>query len=165
MHVVSGKLRKPPFIKDNCGQDCQSKMYAIELTEVTKDWQTQEKSYTNYKAMFFAKTDGAKSFYDKAFAEGSFVVVAAEKIKPEIFNADSGKQYITLNLYDAKLESCLPVEDGQQGGSGYQKPQQQTQQRAQQQKPQYDEPSIDYDDSIPFAQHWKQFGKKSLHSI
>lgn len=31
--------------------------------------------------------------------------------------------------------------------------------------PQYKDIPEDYDDCIPFAQHWKQFGKKALHSI
>ena len=54
MHIVSGKLRKPPFVKDGCGQEGNSRMYGIELAEVIKDWQTQEKLYTNYRAVFFA---------------------------------------------------------------------------------------------------------------
>ena len=93
-HVVAGKLRKAPFIKEGCGQDGQSKMYAIELAEMTKDWQTQEKSYTNYKALFFAKTDAAKQFYDHAFAEGAFVVVYCEKIK---VNHESMMAKLTLH--------------------------------------------------------------------
>ena len=34
MHVVTGELRKAPYIKDGCGQDGQSKMYILELSEV-----------------------------------------------------------------------------------------------------------------------------------
>jgi hypothetical protein len=49
--------------------------------------------------------------------------------------------------------------------SGQQQQPQQTQQRAQQQKPQYNDVPMDFDDDIHFAQHWKQFGKKALHSI
>ena len=154
MHIVSGKLRKPPFIKDGCGAEGNSRMYGIELAEVIKDYRTDEKSYTNYRAVFFAKTDGAKQFYDQAFAEGSFVVVAAEKIKAEVYNAENGNQYITLNLDNARLEGCLPVESAhQQGGWGQpQQPQAQPQQHQprqqpqQRQAPQYD----DIDDSIPF---------------
>lgn len=125
MHIVSGKIRKAPFIKENCGQDGQSKMYVIELAEVIKDWQTQEKTYSNYKAMFFAKTDGAKGFYDQVFAEGSFVVVAAEKLKVETFDATSGTTYVTLNMENARLESCLPLSDQGQSAQQPQQPQQQ----------------------------------------
>ena len=128
MHIVSGKIRKAPFIKENCGQDGQSKMYVIELAEVTKDWQTQEKSYANYKAMFFAKTDGAKGFYDQVFAEGSFVVVASEKLKVDTFDATSGTTYVTLNMENARLESCLPLSD--QGQSSQQPQQNNYQQQA-----------------------------------
>ncbi len=174
-HVVSGKLRKPPFIKEGCGQDGQSKMYAIELSEMTKDYRTQEKSYTNYKALFFAKTEGAKAYYDKAFEEGSFVVVACEKLKVDV--SECG-QYIRLEMDNARLEGALTNENqgapsggqnwgqpqqpnggqpynqapqnGQQQG-GYQQPNQAPQRQPQQQNqaPQYND-MPDFDDDIPF---------------
>lgn len=160
MHTVSGKLRKEPYIKDGCGQDGQSKMYIIELAEVIKDYQTQEKTYTNYKAMFFAKTDGAKQFYDKAFAEGSFVVVASEKLKVDQFQADNGATYITLMMENARLTGAMPVSDMGESWGQPQQPQQQYQQSQQQapqqrapqqrQPQQYNQPPEDYDDSIPF---------------
>jgi single-stranded DNA-binding protein len=159
MHTVSGKLRKAPYIKDGCGQDGQSKMYIIELAEVIKDYQTQEKTYTNYKAMFFGKTDGAKQFYDKAFAEGSFVVVASEKLKVDQFQADNGTNYITLMMENARLTGAMPVSDmGESWGQPQQPQQQAPQQRAPQQRqpqqraaqPQYNEPPMDFDDDIPF---------------
>jgi transcription initiation factor TFIID subunit TAF12 len=122
-HIVSGKLRKAPFIKEGCGPQGDSTMFIIELAEMNKDWQTQEKSYTNYKAMFFAKTDAAKGYYHKAFAEGSFVVVQCEKLKVDTFQADSGVTYVTLNMENARLEGALTVED--QGGTPQQQQQQQ----------------------------------------
>lgn len=131
-HIVSGKLRKAPFIKEGCGQG-DSTMFIIELAEMTKDYQTQEKSYTNYKAMFFAKTDAAKGYYHKAFAEGSFVVVQCEKLKVDTFQADSGVTYVTLNMENARLEGALTAED--QGGMP-QQPQQQQQGWGQPQQPQ-----------------------------
>jgi single-stranded DNA-binding protein len=136
-HVVAGKLRKAPFIKENCGQDGQSKLYDVELAEVTKDWQTQEKSYTNYSALFFAKTPGAKDFYDKAFAEGSFIVVACEKLKTDIQQGNDGRTFVKLQMNNPRLESCLPVSD--MGAA----PQQQYQQPAQPQQtsPAYQQPA------------------------
>ena len=74
-HIVQGKIRKAPFIKEGCGPDGMSKMYAVELSEVVKDYKSGEKSYTNYKAMFFAKTPNAQAYYDQALAEGSYIVV------------------------------------------------------------------------------------------
>lgn len=161
-HIVSGKLRKAPFIKEGCGAQENSTMFVIELAEMTKDYQTQEKSYTNYKAMMFAATDAAKAYYHKAFAEGSFVVVQCEKLKVDTFQADSGVTYVTLNMENARLEGALTVED--QGGMPQQPqqqynapqqqqvPQQQYQQQPQQQaQPQYNNPPQDFDDSqIPF---------------
>lgn len=161
-HIVSGKLRKAPFIKEGCGPQGDSTMFIIELAEMNKDWQTQEKSYTNYKAMFFAKTDAAKGYYHKAFAEGSFVVVQCEKLKVDTFQADSGVTYVTLNMESARLEGALTVEDqcgmSQQPQQQYnapqqqQVPQQQYQQQPQQQaQQQYNNPPQGFDDSqIPF---------------
>lgn len=150
-HIVSGKLRKQPFVKDNCGSDGMSKMYIVELAEVNKDYQTQEKSYTNYKAMFFAKTDGAKQFYDRAFAEGSFVVIQSEKLKVDMFQADNGSTYVTLMMENARLEGALTLED--QGGQSqqYSQPAPQKQQAPQQRQPapQFKEPPADFDDDIP----------------
>ena len=169
-HIVSGKLRKAPFIKEGCGAQGSSTMFVIELAEMTKDYQTQEKSYTNYKAMMFAATDAAKAYYHKAFAEGSFVVVQCEKLKVDTFQADSGVTYVTLNMENARLEGAMIFEDmieevskvaaqmPQQSQQQYNAPQQQqaTQQQHQQQpqqqaQQQYNNPSQGFDDSqIPF---------------
>jgi hypothetical protein len=165
-HIVSGKLRKAPFIKEGCGAQGNSTMFVIELAEMTKDYQTQEKSYTNYKAMLFAATDAAKAYYHKAFAEGSFVVVQCEKLKVDTFQADSGVTYVTLNMENARLEGALTIEDQggmpqqpqqqQQGWGQTQQPQQAPQQQynaPQQQQPQrqpQQQPSTDYSDDIPF---------------
>lgn len=147
-HVVSGKLRKEPFIKQGVGQGGESDMFVIELAEVNKDYKTGEKTYTNYKAMFFAKTSGAKEFYGKAFANGSFVVVQSEKLKVDQFKADSGTTYITLMMDNARLESALPVSDM---GESWGQPQQQQQSAPQQQAPhqQYNQVPDDFDD-VPF---------------
>ena len=104
-HTVHGLLRKAPFIKDNCGQDGQSKMYVVELSEMTKDYQTGEKAYSNYKAMLFAKSDAAKGYYDKALAEGSFIVLSCEKLKVEQ-REHEGKTYVSLMMENARLEGA-----------------------------------------------------------
>ena len=166
-HIVSGKLRKPTFIKDGCGQDGQSKMYGIELAEVIKDYKTGEKSYTNYKALFFAKTDAAKGYYDQALAEGSYVVVACEKIKLES-REHNGQTYHSLMMENPRLEGANYPEAAQiqnwgqpqqaipQSQPQRQAPQQQqrpVQQNMQQQQPQqqYTNPPMNFDDDIPFA--------------
>jgi hypothetical protein len=155
-HVVSGKLRKQPFVKPGVGQDGQSTMYIIELAEVIKDYRTEEKTYTNYKAMFFAKTQGANDFYSKAFEEGSFVTVASEKLKAELFQADSGVTYVTMIMENPRLEGALPVSEmtgsqsqsRQQQHGGWGQPQQPQQQQTQSQsQPQY---NYSDDDTPPF---------------
>ena len=151
-HVVSGRLRKEPFIKSGVGQDGGSTMYAIELAEVVKEWNSDEKHYSNYKALFFAKSQAASDFYSKAFAQGSFVTVSCEKLKVEQRNYN-GQIYVSLQMENPRLEGALPVSEQGQQNAGWgqpQQPQQQQQQATKQAQPQYNEPPKGYDDDIPF---------------
>ena len=166
-HIVQGKIRKAPFIKEGCGPDGMSKMYAVELAEVVKDYKSGEKSYTNYKAMFFAKTPNAQAYYDQALAEGSYIVVSCEKLKIEQ-REHNGTTYITLMMESPRLDGANYPEQGQQQAS--QQYQQQQRQQAQQQwenprqqrQPAYNEPPIDFSDDVPFAPIGLQFG--GLHN-
>lgn len=169
-HVVAGKLRKATFIKDGCGPDGMSKMYGIELAEVVKDYKTGEKSYTNYKALFFAKTPNAQAYYDQALAEGSYIVVSCEKLKIEQ-REHNGQTYITLMMESPRLDGANYPEQGQQQNQQQDNPQyQQQRQQAQQQwanpqqqrQPAYNEPPMDFRDDIPFAPIGLQFG--GLHN-
>lgn len=129
-HTIGGKLRKAPFIKTGCGPTQESTMYIIELSEMTKDWQTQEKSYTNYSAMFFAKTQGANDLYSKVFEEGSFVVVSCEKLKTDIQQGNDGRTFVKMQMENPRLESFLSVSEMGAQQQGYSQPQQQHQQMA-----------------------------------
>ena len=170
-HIVQGKIRKAPFIKEGCGPDGMSKMYAVELSEVVKDYKSGEKSYANYKAMFFAKTPAAKSYYDQALAEGSYIVVSCEKLKVEQ-REHNGQIYITLMMESPRLDGANYPEQNQQQGQQQASQQYQQQQRQQSQQqwanPQqqrqqaYNEPPQDFDDDIKFAPIGLQFG--GLHN-
>ena len=155
-HIVAGKLRKATFIKDGCGPDGQSKMYGIELAEVIKDYKTGEKSYTNYKALFFAKTDAAKGYYDQALAEGSYVVVACEKIKLES-REHNGQTYHSLAMENPRLEGANYPETAQNSGWGQPQqamPQSQPQRQApQQQRPAQQNP-VQQNIQQPQQQQW-----------
>lgn len=162
-HIVQGKIRKAPFIKEGCGPDGMSKMYAVELAEVVKDYKSGEKSYTNYKAMFFAKTPNAQAYYDQALAEGSYIVVSCEKLKIEQ-REHNGTTYITLMMESPRLDGANYPEQGQQQAS--QQYQQQQRQQAQQQWENQQQGQQggyqDFDDDIPFAPVGLQFG--GLHN-
>jgi hypothetical protein len=147
MHIVSGELRKAPFIKPNCGQDGQSTMFAVELSEVMKDYQTGEKVYTNYKAVIFAKSPGQIDYYNSVLVEGNFIVVSGEKLKIDVSPCG---QYTKLNIENARLENAGYIAQGQsnqqapqqqgyapqqqQAQGGYQQPPQQQYQQAPQQQ-------------------------------
>lgn len=155
-HVVAGKLRKATFIKDGCGPDGMSKMYGIELAEVVKDYKTGEKSYTNYKALFFAKTPNAQAYYDQALAEGSYIVVSCEKLKIEQ-REHNGQTYTTLMMENPRLDGANHPEQGQQQQrrqpaqhNQYQQQRHGMQQQQRQQQPVYNEPPMDFSDDVPF---------------
>lgn len=172
-HVVSSKIFKAPFTKDGCGQDGQSKMYSVDLSEVVKDYKTGEKTYANYKALFFAKSDAAKNYYDQALNIDSFVVVSCEKLKVEQ-REHNGTNYVTLLMENPSLEganfsqSAQPAQQQQyhapqqqpapQMAPAYQpqQPQQQAPRPTPQHKPQYTPaqqqaaPANTFDDEIPF---------------
>lgn len=165
-HTVSGKLFKAPFVK----QLQDSTMYGIKLSEMTKD-KNGEKSYVNYDVVLFAKSQGQIDFYNQATAEGSFVVVSCEKLKLKVSQCG---QYTSLSMENARLENASYGTGGQPAPQaqsyGQKAPQQPAPQMApayqpapQQQAPapqqqqlapkapaQYNEPSMDFDDEIPF---------------
>ena len=143
MHIIHGELRKAPFVKPGCGQDGQSTMFIIELSEMIKDRQTGEKQYTNYSAAIFAKSPAQIDYYNTSLVEGNFVVVNCEKLKVDV-NESNGKQYIKLQMEGARLEGAKYIESNQQGApqqpaqGGYQSqqnPTYQPQQQGQNQQP------------------------------
>jgi len=113
MHIIHGELRKAPYIKAGCGQDGQSTMFIIELSEMIKDRQTGEKLYTNYSAAIFAKSPAQIDYYTTSLVEGNFVLVNCEKLKVDI-NESNGKQYIKLQMENARLEGAKYIESNQQ---------------------------------------------------
>lgn len=136
MHIIHGELRKAPYIKTGCGQDGQSTMFIIELSEVIKDRQTGENIYTNYSAAIFAKSPAQINYYSTSLVVGNFVVINCEKLKVDI-SESNGKQYIKLQMEGARLGGAKYIESnqGQQQqaqGQGFQQqaPQQQQQQPA-----------------------------------
>ena len=147
-HTVHGMLRKEPMIK----QLQESTMFVVELAEMVKDYKTGEKTYTNYKAMLFAKSDAAIAYYTKATKLGSFIVLTSEKLKIETFDAQSGKTYITLMMDNARLEGAHFDDTGSQ-------PQQaapQYQQAPQQQAPAYQQPQQPQQQAAPQYQQAPQ---------
>jgi hypothetical protein len=134
MHIIHGELRKAPYIKAGCGQDGQSTMFIVELSEVIKDRQTGENTYTNYSAAIFAKSPAQIGYYTTSLVEGNFIVVNCEKLKVDV-SESSGKQYIKLQMENARLEGAKYIENNQQGGYQQQAPQQyQPQQQGYQQQ-------------------------------
>jgi hypothetical protein len=132
MHIIHGEMRKAPFIKPGCGQDQQSTMFIIELAEVNKNYTTGEKSYTNYSAAIFAKSQAQIDHYNTTLVEGNFIVITGDKLKVDV-SESQGKQYIKLQVENARLEGSGYIDNNQQQ---QQAPQQQQYQHPQQQQSQ-----------------------------
>ena len=125
MHIVHGELRKAPFIKQVGTQGNEATMFIIELSEMIKDRQTGEKLYTNYSAAIFAKTPAQIDYYNTSLVEGNYVVVNCEKLKVKVSDC---KQYIKLEMENARLEGAKYIEV-KQGGFQQAPAQQQYQQQ------------------------------------
>ena len=157
MHIVTGQLRKAPFVK--VLQDAT--MFAVELSEMIKDYKTGEKVYTNYSALLFAKSEAHVNHYNNVLVEGNFIVLTSEKLKIEV--SQCGK-YTKLQMDNARLENSNFIQGNaqpQQQSYQQQAPQQQRQapqapqyqQQApqqQQQRPQQAPQAASFDDDIPF---------------
>lgn len=131
MHIVHGQLRKAPYVKAGVGKDGQSTMFAVELSEMIKDYKTGEKTYTNYKAILFAASDAHVSHYMNTLVEGNFIVITAEKLKVEV--SECG-QYIKLYMDNARLEGSGFIQQGQGGQQAPARNQAPSQQLAQKQQ-------------------------------
>ena len=161
MHIVTGQLRKAPFVK--VLQDAT--MFAVELSEMIKDYKTGEKVYTNYSALLFAKSEAHVNHYNNVLVEGNFIVLTSEKLKIEV--SQCGK-YTKLQMDNARLENSNFIQGNaqpQQQSYQQQAPQQQQrqapqapqyqqqapqQQAPQQQRPQQAPQAASFDDDIPF---------------
>ena len=113
MHIVHGELRQAPYIKQGVGADGQSTLFIVELSEVTKDRQTGDKSYANYSAALFAKSPAQINHYTNQLVEGNFIVVNCEKLRVDV-QESKGKQYIKLQMENARLEGTKYIDNQQQ---------------------------------------------------
>lgn len=141
MHVITGEIRKEPFVKQ--GQN--GTLYIVELAESFKDRDGQ-RQYTNYKFFFNAKSDAMNGWYSEAFQQGKVISVSCDQLRIDS-SEYNGQIYNTLTA-----AGFANLVFSQRGGD--QSPQQQSQPRQQaprQQAPQQsNEPPMNFDDDIPF---------------
>lgn len=133
-HIITGELRKEPYTKEGQNNSGAYKMYIVELSESIKDRQTQERTYTNYSATFFASSDAMRGWYDEALQAGKVISVSSEALKINQ-REHNGQTYITLQMEQPRLVfSQRGAGAPQQSG----KPQRQP------------SPQQNFDDDIPF---------------
>jgi hypothetical protein len=108
MHVLTNKLRKE--VKEVPTQN--GSMFVVEMAEVTKDFKTGEKAYTNYKAKLFTKTPEHAAFLRENLVVGSVVTIAAEKLVTDLYLGGQTPR-VTMDMDNPRLQSVHKPE-GQQ---------------------------------------------------
>lgn len=141
MHVITGEIRKEPFVK----QGANGTLYIVELSESFKD-REGNRQYTNYKFFFNAKSDGMNNWYREAFQQGKVISVSCDQLRIDS-QEYNGQIYNTLTA--AGFPNLLFSQRGEGQTPQQQQPRQQ-QQSPRQQAPQNNEPPMDFDDDIPF---------------
>lgn len=145
MHILTGEIRKAPFVKEQANGNT---LYIVEMSERYKDREGQSQ-YTNYKFFMTASNDVRKQIYAEAFQVGKSVSITCETLQVEV-REHEGKQYVTLmaggfaNLAYHQRDSA-----GGQQQPAQRQPSQQQRQPAQRQQ-QQPAPQTNFDDDIPF---------------
>lgn len=153
MHVVTGVIRKEPYVKEGSNNNGPWKMYAVDVSERMKirnrDGQ-DETVYTNYRAVFFAKENMIK-WYDEALQIDKVISVTCRTL--QIVNREhNGTIYSHNEMIMPQLEFSQR-ETSQNGGnqqSGWGQPQQQKVQQPPKPQNSGGNPGMDFDDDIPF---------------
>ena len=152
MHVITGTIRKAPYTQEGQNQKGGWKMFAVELSESWKDFKTQERKYTNYRATLFASSPGAIQYYNEVLVEGAIVSVTCDQLQINQ-REHNGTNYVTLDPVNPKL-AFAKAPDAQSGQAQQQtkaqpnKPATRNNQQAQQNA--NNEPPINFNDDIPF---------------
>lgn len=145
MHIITGEIRKDPFIKQ--GQN--GTLYIVELSESYKD-REGNRQYTNYKFFFNAKSEGMNAWYADAFQKGKVVSVSCDQLRIDS-SEYNGQIYNTLTSAGFANLQFSQRGEGQPQQQQQSAPQQQRQQPPRQNPPaQNNEPPMDFDDDIPF---------------
>lgn len=159
--TITGKLNKPA----TQFQAGDSTGFGIRLGVKFYDRETKADAYTNFECVVFAKAPAQVQFYQNALVEGAVVEVTGEKLKIRQFQGNNGLS-LSIELLDAKLgfvyapqaaQQQRPApqpQQRQQPQQGFNQPRQAPPQGYQGQMPQQRppmEPSIDFEDDIPFA--------------
>ncbi|EBX9284909.1 hypothetical protein DT187_07500 [Salmonella enterica subsp. enterica serovar Brunei] len=92
------------------------------------DRQSKQKEWTNYSAAVFANPGAQADYYRNVLVEGGIVEITGENIKVDVYQGQNG-QSITLELLNARIGFA---------NSGNN------------QQPSNNQPSQQFDDSIPF---------------
>ena len=142
--TVTGKINKAAN-EFNAGESIG---FGLRLGVQYYDRKTQQKEWTNYSCVVFAKASGQVDFYRQALQIGSIVEITATHEKIDVYEGSNGPSY-TIELINAQVGNVFSTGD-QPARSQAQQP---AKQQAPQQKPSgaQDGGFDDFDDDgIPF---------------
>ena len=122
--TVTFKLNKPA----NQFQAGESVGFGIRGGVQYYDRETQQKEWTNYEAVIFAKNPNQIAFYQQALAEGSIVEVSGRQQKIRQYQGANGLQ-LSIEILDAAIGYVGTT------GQAQQAPQRQPAQQPQQRQP------------------------------
>ena len=97
-HTITGKLNKPA----SQFQAGESTGFGVKIGVQYYNRETQQKEWTNYSAVIFAKQQKQIAFYQSALVEGAVIEISGQQIKIDQYQGQNGLS-LTLELIDAKL--------------------------------------------------------------
>ena len=128
-HSITGKLNKPA----SEFQAGESIGFGIRLGEQHYDRETQQKAWTNYEGVVFAKAPQQIQYYRDVLTEGSVIEISCKQLKIKEFNGQNGTMH-SLEMIDCDLgytHSSIPNGQQQAPQHNYQQAPQQPQQAPQ----------------------------------
>jgi hypothetical protein len=112
-HTVAVTLRDPA----RTFSASSSQGFSVQFGKRHKDSKTSDTIWTNYEAVFFASSTKQIAYYEKVLVPGSTIQVSSDDIKIEIFKADNGVIYPTVQLVNSRLE-IIQVAGPNKSGNG-----------------------------------------------
>lgn len=128
--TITGKLNKDA----SEFQAGESTGFGIRLGVQYYDRETQQKEWTNFESVIFAKAPAQINFYRDILREGAIVEVSCDQLKIKSFDGQNGTM-LSLEMLNAKLgyahnpsqQQGQPQQFAQQPAQGYAQQQQQMQ--------------------------------------
>ncbi len=99
---ITGKLNKAP----NEFAAGESTGFGLRLGQQYYDRETQQKEWTNYECVIFARQQGQIDFYRQALVEGAIVAVSGKEQKIRSFDGNNGT-VLSIEIMSATIDNVF----------------------------------------------------------